>query len=151
MEVDCSVLSARRGLLLLLRASLSLSLPPPPPPSPSPSPSPFLFISLSRCGLWPCPLLHVGSSEASMWWLQHKSPIIETLQDSMSELQEHFADTYRSGVEKDETEEMGPCSAAISAALDVSSLSPSTHARTHARTHLYKLKGAGKDAHGDLP
>ena len=55
--------------------------------------------------------------------LQHKSPIIEALQDSMSELQEHFAESYRSRVESDEAEEMEPCSASVAAALDVSSQS----------------------------
>ncbi len=58
--------------------------------------------------------------------LQHKSPIIEALQDSMSELQEHFAETYRNRVEKDEAEEMEPCSASVAAALDVSLISQSS-------------------------
>lgn len=37
----------------------------------------------------------------------------------MSELQEHFAETYRSRAESDEAEEMEPCSASVAAALDV--------------------------------
>ena len=67
----------------------------------------------------------LGTILIGLWYaLQHKSPIIEALQDSMSELQEHFAESYRSRVESDEAEEMEPCSASVAAALDVSTYQP---------------------------
>ncbi|KAK9825809.1 hypothetical protein WJX74_009574 [Apatococcus lobatus] len=70
--------------------------------------------------------------------LDHKSPIIEALQDSMSELQEHFAESYQSRVESDEAEEMEPCSAAVAAALDVLARGGASAAATAAAENAAK-------------